>query len=105
MVRNFVELDKSLTAPVDAPGTWGSIDIRVVVASKKPEDTEPKGEDLDDVEDDVPLNGAGPLDSYLEKPKGKGFVVFLVNGQRHETLDEGFVGRELGFKYLRARTM
>ncbi len=32
-------------------------------------------------------------------------MVFLVNGQRHDTLDESFVARNLGFKCLRSRTM
>ena len=107
MVKNFVELDKSLSTPVDTARTWGSIDIRLVVASKKAEETGPLVlvEEADDVEGDLPLEGSGPLDSYLERPKGKGFLVFLVNGQRHDVLDESFVGRELGFKYLRARTM
>ena len=41
MVKNFVELDKSLSTPVDPARTWGFIDIRLIVASKKSEETGP----------------------------------------------------------------
>jgi hypothetical protein len=75
------------------------------VASKKPDAPDSAAGEIDEEEPAEPADGTGPLDSYLERPKGKGYVVFLVNGQRHETLDESFVGRELGFKYLRARTL
>ena len=46
-----------------------------------------------------------PLGSYLESNKGKRCVVFLVNGQRQEFLDNSFIVQDLGFKYLRARMM
>lgn len=103
-MKTFVELDKSVTAQVDASRAWGTIDIRLIVATKKPDVPDASTEEFDEEPDEL-LDGTGPLDSYLERPKGKGYVVFLVNGQRHEMLDESFVGRELGFKYLRARTL
>src|SRR5438445_7847489 len=46
-----------------------------------------------------------PLGSYLESSKGKRCCVFLVNGQRQESLDNSFIVQELGFKYLRNRMM
>jgi hypothetical protein len=49
--------------------------------------------------------GSTPISSYLESTKGKRCVVFLVNGQRQEFLDNSFIVQELGFKYLRARMM
>ena len=105
MVKSYLELDKTFTTEVDHTESWGSIEIRVVVLSKKVEKSPTTGaaEAEDDL--DIELEGAGPLDSYLEKPRGKGYVLLLVNGQRHDMLDESFVGRELGFKYLRTRTM
>jgi hypothetical protein len=91
---------------------FGSIAIRVVVLPPKQKKgtNEPKvadaaipldlesGEYLADV-------GATPLSSYLESSKGKRCCVFLVNGQRQESLDNSFIVQELGFKYLRNRMM
>lgn len=96
-----VELDKSYNAGVSVADTYGAVSIRVVVVPPR------EDEDHGEVDPDEPLleAGGGPLDSYLERKRGEGYVVFLVNGQRHDTLDETFVQRELGFKYLRSRTM
>jgi hypothetical protein len=44
---------------------------------------------------------ATPLRSYLEHSKGKRCIVFLVNGQRQESLDNSLIAQDLGFKYLR----
>jgi hypothetical protein len=44
---------------------------------------------------------ATPLGSYLEHSKGKRCIVFLVNGQRQESLDNSLIAQDLGFKYLR----
>lgn len=104
-MKSLVELDKSVTAQVDTVRSWGMIDIRLIVATKKPDTPDSAPAEADEDEPEVTSDGTGPLDSYLERPKGKGYVVFLVNGQRHETLDESFVGQKLGFKYLRARTL
>lgn len=99
---SLVELDKTWKAGVGAEDTYGTITIRVVVVPPK-EDKERAA--AIDSEDPALETGGAPLDSYLEKPRGAGYVVLLVNGQRHDTLDETFVHRELGFKYLRTRTM
>ncbi len=88
----------------------GTISIRVFVLPPKPK----KGAQEKDVA--LPLDmesgeefmldpGATPLSSYLENRKGKRCVVFLVNGQRQEFLDNGFIVQELEFKYLRSRMM
>ena len=99
---NAVELDKTWNVAVGADDSYGTITIRVVVVPPK---QNKEGVVAIDPEDPVLEAGTGPLDSYLEKPRGAGYVVLLVNGQRHDTLDENFVERELGFKYLRTRTM
>jgi hypothetical protein len=103
MTKSVIELDKTWTASVGQADSYGSVTIRVVVVPPK-EDKE--GESVSQ-ETEEPLMdlGSGPLDSYLERPRGEGYVVFLVQGQRHDSLDESFVQRELGFKYLRTRTM
>ena len=57
-------------------------------------------------EDDEPAStGDSPLSSYLESPKGRQCVVFLVNGQKHHAWDNTFLSRDLPFKYLKLRTM
>jgi hypothetical protein len=88
----------------------GTISIRVFVLppkSKKGTDKEPalpldlrEGEEflLDE-------KGATPVSSYLESSRGKRCVVYLVNGQRQEFDDNGFIVQDLGFRYLRARMM
>jgi hypothetical protein len=100
-----VELDKSYTGAV---ATYGTLQIRIVVVKPKPK----KGEEqtrLDvlggEVEEPIE-EGASPLSAYLERgAHGKQCVVFLVNGQRHDAWDNTFIVRDLGFKYLRTRTM
>jgi hypothetical protein len=112
-----VELDKQFTT--DAGETHGSIAIRVIVLK-------PKAKDEKDADDEAPVivdEGDGdddfdadsskansPLASYMEKTPekkspGKMCVVFTVNGQRHHHWDKNFIARELGYKYLRDRTM
>jgi len=86
---------------------FGSIGIRVVVLPRKVVD-EPAAEDdeiLDLTPDEaLPEEGAAVINSYLERPKGgKLCCVFLVNGQRHDGLDNAFIVQQLGFKYLRKR--
>ncbi len=88
----------------------GTIGVRVVVLPRKAEaqdmiaDTdEPSDLSPDEVLFEV---GPSPIGSYLERPKtGKLCCVFLVNGQRHEGLDNTFIVQQLGFKYLRKRMM
>ncbi len=109
--RTFVEIDKTW-APL-LPDEHGKIGIRVVVLQKKaePEPEEPAGAAAATLaeagEEDLLLEvGKSPLDSYLERPKhGKFCMVYLVNGQRHEGVDNSFIIRDLGFKYLRSRMM
>lgn len=89
----------------------GTISIRVFVLPPK----QKKGKEAKEVA--IPLDadeseafafeaqGSTPMTSYLESNKGKRCVVFLVNGQRQEALDNTFIVQELGFKYLRSRMM
>src|SRR5258707_220549 len=98
-----LELDKTWTAGIGDSDTYGTVMIRVVVLPPK-EDKEGVLV-IADPEEPLAEAGGGPLDSYLERPRGDGYVVLLVNGQRHDSMDEGFVQRSLGFKYLRTRTM
>lgn len=91
----------------------GTITIRVVVlprlAAVPAEDEElpdvsDNESDADDEED--PSDQKRPIDSYLESSKrGRGVVVFLVNGQRQHQLDSMLIQRDLEFKYLRNRMM
>ena len=85
---------------------YGKIAVRVVVLPPKPakDDAAEEAAVLED-EDSGKAEKASPLKSYLENPKGKQCVVFLINGQRHHGWDNQFVSRDLGFKYLRTRTM
>lgn len=103
MATKPIELDKTWTADVGQSETYGTIIIRVVVVPPKENDD---GDSvIQDPEESLAERGSGPLDSYLERPHGEGYVVFLVHGQRHDSLDESFVQRDLGYKYLRTRTM
>ncbi|MBX9681876.1 MAG: hypothetical protein K2X38_24225 [Gemmataceae bacterium] len=112
MAKIAVELDQQITSEVSEG--YGTISIRVVVVTPKP----PKGketpapvviksefdEEAEAEEDDD--DSSGPLGAYLEKKTyGKWCCVFLVNGQRHEGLDNAFISRDLEFKFLRDRTM
>jgi hypothetical protein len=89
----------------------GTISIRVIVLPAKqkkgaaPEPDPVLPLDLKEDEDLLFDKAATPLGSYLEHSKGKRCVVFLVNGQRQESLDNSFIVQELGFKYLRNRMM
>ena len=108
MASAVVELDKTWES--DAGESYGAIQIRVVVLKSKPSDEgaesqSPMPHDLDESEP-IPEFGKTPLDNYLERPKnGKQCAVFLVNGQRHDGWDNTYLVRDLGFKYLRNRTM
>jgi hypothetical protein len=88
----------------------GTISIRVFVLPPKPR----KGAEreaalpLDAQEGEEFLldeKGATPVSSYLESSRGKRCLVYLVNGQRQEFDDNGFIVQDLGFRYLRARMM
>ncbi|MGD0058417.1 MAG: hypothetical protein ABSD58_03275 [Verrucomicrobiia bacterium] len=102
-----IDLDKAY-AP-DVPDALGTIQIRIVVLKPKP--TKRFGSPAVTVLDDPDLalilqQGGNPLDAYMERPThGKQCIVFLINGQRHEAWDNIFIVRDLGFKYLRNRTM
>jgi len=108
MASAVVELDKTWES--DAGESYGAIQIRVVVLKSKPSDEGAESQafmphDLDESEP-IPEFGKTPLDNYLERPKGgKQCAVFLVNGQRHDGWDNTYLVRDLGFKYLRNRTM
>jgi hypothetical protein len=88
----------------------GTVGVRVVVLPRKADaedmiaDTdEPSDLTADEILSEV---GPAPIASYLERPKtGKLCCVFLINGQRHEGLDNTFIVQQLGFKYLRKRMM
>jgi hypothetical protein len=88
----------------------GTISIRVFVLPPKPKKGASDAEivlplDVEEGEEFLLDRGATPLASYLEHGRGKRCIVFLVNGQRQEFLDNSFIVQELGFKYLRARMM
>lgn len=93
----------------------GKIAIRVVVLPPKPKKrssgskVSPETQtplDLDADEIHLVEEASTPVGSYLESSKGgRRCVVFLVNGQRHDFLDNSFIVKELGFKYLRNRMM
>jgi hypothetical protein len=105
-MASTITLDKTFANDVSS---YGTIALRVVVLKPKPRKdaataSEPPPDPSGDLIDDQP--GSSPLASYLEKPNyGSWCVVFLVNGQRHHALDNSFIVRSLGFKYLRTRTM
>jgi hypothetical protein len=95
-------------SPVES---FGTIAIRVVVLPKKDRGDSSQSSERDqplDLEPDEPVSegGSTPLASYLESSKGgKQCCVFLVNGQRQDSLDNSFIMQQLGFKYLRNRMM
>jgi len=88
---------------------FGTIAIRVVVLPRKKDQADRATSDgpLDlDPDELLPEDDASPVTSYLERPKGGRLCcVFLVNGQRQDGLDNGFIVQQLGFKYLRKRMM
>ncbi len=109
MSSGALTLDKSWLSEV--PASYGKIRIRVAVlnakASASAEETleQLTSAELDDM-GSLAEAGRSPLDSYLERPtRGRQCVVFLVHGQRHEGWDNSFIGSDLGFKYLKSRTM
>ena len=88
----------------------GTISIRVFVLPPKPKKDAEKAAalplDLQEGEEYLlDEKGATPVSSYLESSRGKRCVVYLVNGQRQEFDDNGFIVQDLGFRYLRARMM
>lgn len=90
-------------------GEFGTVAVRVVVLHKKKDGkAQPEQPELLDLEEDevLPETGKSPIGSYLETSKGgRECVVFLVNGQRQDALDNSFIIQDLGFKYLRNRMM
>jgi hypothetical protein len=101
-----------ITQPSDMPvAELGTIAIRVIVLPAKqkkgpvPEPDSALPLDLEEGEDFLLDKAATPLGSYLEHSKGKRCIVFLVNGQRQDSLDNSFIVQELGLKYLRNRMM
>lgn len=88
----------------------GTISLRVFVLPSKPKKGTEKETalplDLQEGEEFLlDEKGATPVSSYLESSRGKRCVVYLVNGQRQEFDDNGFIVQDLGFRYLRARMM
>jgi hypothetical protein len=100
---------KSLFDEVPA-SELGTITIRAVVLPPTDKKSKPGAADRElpdlniDPEDDPSLDD-GPISSYLESGRGKQCCVFLINGQRQDTLDKTFVMRELDFKYIAGRMM
>jgi hypothetical protein len=103
-----VDLDKTLRGAMDS---FGTLQMRVIVLKPRPKTTEggPEaatdriGEADEDAASDTTVT---PVATYLERSRhGKQCIVFLVNGQRHEGWDNSFIARNLGFKYLRSRTI
>ena len=88
----------------------GTISIRVfVLPPKQKKGTEKLAALPLDVEEGEEFmldeKGSTPVASYLESSRGRRCVVYLVNGQRQEFDDNGFIVQDLGFRYLRARMM
>jgi hypothetical protein len=88
----------------------GTISIRVFVLPPKPKKGAEKVAELPlDVQEGEEFmlddKGATPVASYLEASRGKRCIVYLVNGQRQEFDDNGFIVQDLGFRYLRSRMM
>ncbi|MCH8969890.1 MAG: hypothetical protein IIA66_12325, partial [Planctomycetes bacterium] len=106
-------LEENLFGDLPAGG-FGSISIRAVVLPKRKKKESggtgtkydpPDPLDLGENEF-LPEAGPTPMSSYLETSKGgRQCVVFLVNGQRQDALDNSFIIRDLGFKYLRNHMM
>ena len=88
----------------------GTISIRVFVLPPKPKKGAEKVAELPlDVREGEEFmldeKGSTPVASYLEASRGKRCIVYLVNGQRQEFDDNGFIVQDLGFRYLRSRMM
>lgn len=105
-MKSIVDIDKTYIGSVSS---YGAIQIRVVVLRPKQSKVSrlavetPTSEPIE--EESITDSGASPLSTYLETQKGKQCVVFLLNGQRHDAWDSTFISKDLGFKYLRTRTM
>ncbi|MDX2218300.1 MAG: hypothetical protein SF172_04690 [Burkholderiales bacterium] len=99
-------LDKTFDSVLDE---LGSMTIRVVVLSKRPEEDEEAGAQapLDLGDDEVQVtSGKTPTRTYLEDPaRGKECCVFLIYGQRQDAWDNTFIVRDLAKKYLRNRML
>jgi hypothetical protein len=110
MVEAAVQTQQPLFDDIPVAGL-GTVSIRAIVLPPKqkkgaaPEPDSALPLDLEEGEDFLLDRAATPLGSYLEHSKGKRSVVFLVNGQRQESLDNSFIVQELGLKYLRNRMM
>ena len=88
----------------------GTVSIRVFVLPPKPKKGAEKVAELPlDLQEGEEFmlddKGATPVASYLEASRGKRCIVYLVNGQRQEFDDNGFIVQDLGFRYLRSRMM
>jgi hypothetical protein len=85
----------------------GTLSIRVVVVPRKNASSAEPGEPIAGEDDFVLSVGKSPVDNYLERHdgRGKGYVLFTLNGQRQDSLDQSFIARELEFRYLRNRTL
>jgi hypothetical protein len=100
-VSTTIQLDKRYTRDVD---TLGTMNIRVVVVPKKA-DAQPVAQG--DPDDFLLSVGKSPIDNYLERGDGRGkmCVLFQVNGHRQDFLDQSFIAKDLGFRYLRNRML
>src|ERR1700730_12985377 len=103
----MMTLDSEALTPDLPQGDLGTIGVRVVVLPRKVDEADAgDGDEPTDLSEDenLPDEASSPVASYLERPKaGKLCCVFLVNGQRHEGMDNTFIVQQLGFKYLRKR--
>jgi hypothetical protein len=99
------QLELSVSAAADVPSI-GKIAVRFVVFRKKALTQAPVKPEADLMPDDETEGAGQEINSYLESSsRGRQHVVFLLSGQRHHSLDRGFIVHELGKKYISKRTL
>lgn len=99
------QLEFSASASTDVPSI-GQIAVRFVVFRKKAPASGPAKAETDLMPDDETEGAGSEINSYLESSsRGRQHVVFLLSGQRHHSLDRGFIVHDLGKKYISKRTL
>lgn len=84
----------------------GQIAVRFVVFRKKTPVPGAAKADAELMPDDETEGAGSEINSYLESSsRGRQHVVFLLNGQRHHSLDRSFIVHDMGKKYISKRTL